>query len=420
VASIYKQTYTEPLPNDAQLISRDGRQYARFTRKGKTVEAPVTKDGHRVIRQTRKYYAELRDENGRVTYIPLSADRMVSHTMLRDIERKAERIKNGLELPDSYRLDGPIDDLVRSFQKHLKAKGTSARQIREKSNRILRIIAACSFKRWNDISGSKVEHFLTDLHEGTDGECGRSARTVNSYLESIRHFCTWVEKEKRASFSPVAHLYSLNVNTDRRHVRRALTIEQCRSLLAVTKHRPDIYHMSGAERALMYRVALESGIRANEIKTITVGRCHLDTDPPTMTVIAGYRKQRKERIQPIPRNLAKVLKDYIGNRRAKEPLFPNMPGIPNLSKMIRRDLAAANIPYKDVEDRVVDFHALRHTYATNLARAGVHPKVAMDLLGHSDINLTMAYYSHTEIKERGASLENLPTLDEDSDKAVGR
>ncbi|NIP42390.1 MAG: tyrosine-type recombinase/integrase [Aliifodinibius sp.] len=53
---------------------------------------------------------------------------------------------------------------------------------------------------------------------------------------------------------------------------------------------------------------------------------------------------------------------------------------------------------------------IRHTFATNLARSGVHPKIAMDLLDHSDINLTMAYYSHTDVKERAAALSGLPSL----------
>ena len=109
-------------------------------------------------------------------------------------------------------------------------------------------------------------------------------------------------------------------------------------------------------------------------------------------------------------DLAMVLKNYIGNCPATELLFPNMPSITNLAKMLRKDLAAAKIPYKDSEDHVVDFHALRHTYATNLARSGVHPKIAMDLLGHSDINLTLKIYSHTDVKERAAALVQLPSL----------
>jgi integrase len=40
------------------------------------------------------------------------------------------------------------------------------------------------------------------------------------------------------------------------------------------------------------------------------------------------------------------------------------------------------------------FHALRHTAASLLLAEGVHPRVVMDLLGHSTIALTMNTYSH--------------------------
>ena len=37
----------------------------------------------------------------------------------------------------------------------------------------------------------------------------------------------------------------------------------------------------------------------------------------------------------------------------------------------RKDLAAAGISYLDAQGKRADFHALRHTLATNLARCGV-------------------------------------------------
>lgn len=70
--------------------------------------------------------------------------------------------------------------------------------------------------------------------------------------------------------------------------------------------------------------------------------------------------------------------------------------------MIRVDLEKANIPY-EVDGEVFDFHALRHTFITNLANFGVHPKDAQILARHSDIKLTMDYYTHTDKdRERGA------------------
>jgi integrase len=43
----------------------------------------------------------------------------------------------------------------------------------------------------------------------------------------------------------------------------------------------------------------------------------------------------------------------------------------------------------------IRFHDLRHTWATLALRAGVHPKVVQEILGHSTIALTLDLYSHT-------------------------
>jgi len=40
------------------------------------------------------------------------------------------------------------------------------------------------------------------------------------------------------------------------------------------------------------------------------------------------------------------------------------------------------------------FHDLRHSAATILMAAGVHPKVVQERLGHSTIAMTMDIYSH--------------------------
>lgn len=42
----------------------------------------------------------------------------------------------------------------------------------------------------------------------------------------------------------------------------------------------------------------------------------------------------------------------------------------------------------------IRFHDLRHTHATLLLQAGVHPKVVSERLGHSSIRITMDTYSH--------------------------
>ena len=58
-----------------------------------------------------------------------------------------------------------------------------------------------------------------------------------------------------------------------------------------------------------------------------------------------------------------------------------------------KDLADCGIKGVDEHGRHLDFHALRHTFATMLARAGVSPRVAMELMRHSDMRLTAKTYT---------------------------
>lgn len=50
----------------------------------------------------------------------------------------------------------------------------------------------------------------------------------------------------------------------------------------------------------------------------------------------------------------------------------------------------------------VDFpyHCLRHTYATTLVAAGANVKDVQELLGHSDIKITLNTYSHVTRQTR--------------------
>lgn len=62
------------------------------------------------------------------------------------------------------------------------------------------------------------------------------------------------------------------------------------------------------------------------------------------------------------------------------------------------------------EGRVVDFHALRHSYIILLERSGVSPKLAQELARHSDIRLTMNVYTHARLHDLAGAVEGLPSV----------
>jgi len=65
---------------------------------------------------------------------------------------------------------------------------------------------------------------------------------------------------------------------------------------------------------------------------------------------------------------------------------------------------------QDERGEVVDFHALRTMFVSNLARSGVHPKVAQTLARHSDFKLTMDVYTRVNLDDQVQAIAGLPSL----------
>jgi integrase len=59
----------------------------------------------------------------------------------------------------------------------------------------------------------------------------------------------------------------------------------------------------------------------------------------------------------------------------------------NVRRAFKELLTATKLPK-------IRIHDLRHTCATLLLAQGVHPKVVQEILGHSQISLTLDTYSH--------------------------
>jgi integrase len=78
----------------------------------------------------------------------------------------------------------------------------------------------------------------------------------------------------------------------------------------------------------------------------------------------------------------------------------------NVTQRLQRLLEDAGLPR-------IRFHDLRHTAASLLLAQGIHPRVVMEILGHSQFRLTMDTYSHA-----------IPTLERDAaekmDAILGR
>lgn len=117
---------------------------------------------------------------------------------------------------------------------------------------------------------------------------------------------------------------------------------------------------------------------------------HLDGTRPFISVRAATTKKKTAQ-QPLIPALAEALRLLREQKQATVgKVFPR--GMP-MPKTFRADLATYGIPFLDDVGRRVDFHSLRHTFATMLSRAGVPPRVIMELMRHSDLRLSANTYT---------------------------
>ena len=395
------------------------------------------KDKEGQKRQAKKWYVELRDHLDTVRRIPGFTDKRQTEALGRQIEKLVSgkvagekpdteltrwlenlpaRLRHNLVrigLIDSQRAAAgkSLIEHIEDFRQSLQAKDNTPEYVELIISRLKRLFSECKFTYWSEISASKVQRYLADLR---DNGVGISAQTSNYYLRAARQFCKWMVDDRRANESPLTHLKGLNTRTDRRHDRQALEPDELRRLLETTHNAPERFGMTGIERAMLYRVAVETGLRANELRSLKVKS--FDLTDCTVAVIANHSKHRREDLLPLRPDTAAELKSLLGTKLPDAEAF-RMPSKYRVVKMLRADLADAGIPYVDESGRYADFHSLRHSTGSLLAASGAHPKVAQAIMRHSTVELTLGRYSHIFKGQESAAVADLPDLSQPSSQS---
>jgi hypothetical protein len=178
--------------------------------------------------------------------------------------------------------------------------------------------------------------------------------------------------------------------------KAALTAEQAEALLdATTRHR------------LLYLVAIRTGLRRGELRKLQWGDLQLDGERPHVKLRASATKARRADTLPLREDAAEALREARpADAKPMDRVFLSMP------KMwtFRADLDRAGIPHYDERGRKMCFHSLRVTFGTWLAQAGTAPRVHMELLRHTDLKLTMTYYTDPRLLDTARAVADLPDL----------
>lgn len=362
------------------------------------------KTGERVNGKSKKWWGRFRDELGIDRRVPLATDKLAAQAMLNELVKKSElRAAGVLDRYDEHRKQ-PISVHLQEFANQLKARGGTPLHTATVLACCQKILAGCKVRTTSDLNSSRVQTFLADLRES-----GLSTQTSNHYLRAIKQFSRWLVKDRRAGEDPLAFLAMLNVKTDRRHDRRPLTDAEFTKILTVAQNGPVVHKMAGPDRAMLYAVAAYTGLRASELASLTRECFRLEDEPPTVTVLAAYSKHRRQDVLPLHASLVAMLRPWLEPKVVGQRVWPgNWAAAKLAGKMLQRDLQVAEVPYVDERGLYADFHALRHTFITNMVKSGVNPKTAQLLARHSTIDLTMNVYTTLTVQDQAAALAALP------------
>jgi integrase/recombinase XerD len=354
------------------------------------------------------------DEHGKQRQFTGTTDKATTLEIARAKEAEARMVREGMldrrEIRQREAARKPLGDHIRDYRLDLEAKGDRAKHSAHVAGVLRRLLEDAGIRTVAELAPDLIQAALGRLKQR------RSARTCNHAMNAVKAFARWLEHSHRIKEVPrgLAALRPYNEKEDRRRVRRAMAKLEIDRLLAAAEAGPArivsragrggkvTARLSGPERAALYRLAMGTGLRADELRTLTPERFHLEGDRPTVTVLACYSKNGREAVQPITRELADGLRPFLEGKPPGEPVLP----FPEkAAKMLRFDLEAAGIPYQDESGRVLDFHALRHSYITHLIHSGADPKTVQELARHSTITLTIDRYSHTDDDRKRSALE---------------
>ncbi len=216
----------------------------------------------------------------------------------------------------------------------------------------------------DDLNMPTILGFLTHLE--TDRK--NSVRTRNARLAAIRSFMHFVAYREPDSLPGIQKVLSIPMKRFERPVLGSLTREEIDAILEA----PDASRWSGQRDRAMFTVFYNTGARVSEVIGMKVKNFQLS--PKASVQIHG--KGRKDRIVPLWKTTAQILKSWMGQVDAnpEASVFPNRLRKPLSASGIQNRLHLAVLKASNLcptlRNREVSPHTIRHTTAMHLLQSG--------------------------------------------------
>jgi len=377
-----------------------------------------------------------------------TTSRSDAERIVRGWTQHAALVAAGLERPeggtewDRHRTR-PLREHLDAFDEAKRVEGRAERHVAETRAMLDHLAEACGWATLGDVTAEGLERYVARRSAGPMPSAPKrqrarwTARTAAKYVTTARGFCRWCVADSRLEADPLARVKKPRATTTRE--RRSLSVDEWRWLSGVTRDAGEAFGMPGSERWMLYWLAVETGLRASELRSLRRSSLVLDDDRPYVRVASEDTKNRKGAVQYVTPALADELRRHVARLTPSARVF-RMPNRHELASMLRADLDAARAAYLDEttdpqqraeregddflrsvtsEGVRFDFHSLRHTCATWLASSGATAKQVQRVLRHSTVTLSLDRYSHLMADDEAAIVQRMPTVEPITLRATG-
>jgi integrase len=334
-----------------------------------------------------KWGIDYRDARGRRVRKVVASDKDVASHLLGEALSAVEKVKAGMVQADPREAKRPFQEHVDDYLAEMRRKGRDEMYIYTTGKRLEAAAFAQDWTCLRHCTPSSISNYLRDLADE-----GKTAKTVNGHRSDLSAFFGWLVRRGCMEANPCDQVARSAVSRDR--TRRALSISECRALMDAAPE----------DRRLCYHVLLYTGLRRSEAAAICWGHAHLDVANPYIELPGSITKSGRPESVPLVPEVAEALRARRG--RPGEFVFDSIPSMDEF----RADLKAAKIDEVDERGRKVVLHSLRHSLATMLAQSNVPPAVAMKVMRHRDIRLTLQHYTDDGHLPVAAAMATLPSI----------
>ena len=220
-----------------------------------------------------------------------------------------------------------------------------------------------------------------------------SATSINRKISALKSLFRWMRAVGKIKTNPMLKIYTLKTSH-----RLPVWITEGGMKRIVDGLLEDFRSEDFVRRrnAVIMLLFYSCGIRLAELIALTV-----DDLSPDCSTLKVTGKGDKQRMIPVPRLTALILREYIDQitsmniwKTDEKILFLTVKGDPvsrtSVYVLVRSELEKMGIQGKKSP------HVLRHTFATHLMNDGADMREIQELLGHSSLNATQVY-THNSI-----------------------